>query len=101
MGLQGHARRPDEGSLARQSRKGCVGLCQLARGAIIVGVANDFTRVGLADAEHLDTTAIRRAIEKYGDGDFVVVAAEHVVAEEGEAPKRFGIVHFLGGPCSL
>jgi hypothetical protein len=63
-------------------------------GSIIVGVANDFTRVRLADAEHLDTTAIRRAIEKYIDGDFVVVAAEHVVAEEGETPKRLGIVHF-------
>ena len=63
-------------------------------GTIIVGVANDFTRVGLGDAEHLDTTAIRLAIEKYIDGDFVVVAAEHVVAEEGEELKRFGIVHF-------
>jgi hypothetical protein len=63
-------------------------------GTIIVGVANDFTRVGLAESEHLDTTAIRRAVEKYIDGDFVVVAAEHVVAEEGEAPKRYGIVHF-------
>lgn len=63
-------------------------------GTIIVGVANDFTRVGLGDAEHLDTTAIRLAIEKYIDGDFMVVAAEHVVAEEGEEPKRFGIVHF-------
>ena len=63
-------------------------------GTIIVGVANDFTRVGLADAEHLDTTVIRRAVEKYIDGDFVVVAAEHVVTEEGDVPKRYGIVHF-------
>lgn len=63
-------------------------------GTIIVGVANDFTRVGLADTEHLDTTNIRLAIEKYIDGDFVVVAAEHVVTEEDEEPKRFGIVHF-------
>jgi hypothetical protein len=63
-------------------------------GTISVGVANDFTRVGLADAEHLDTTVIRRAVEKYIDGDFVVVAAEHVVTEEGDVPKRYGIVHF-------
>lgn len=64
-------------------------------GTIVIGVANDFSRVGLQSGEHIDTTAIRRAIEKYIDGEFTVLAAEHELDEDdGGNSKRYGIVYF-------
>lgn len=63
-------------------------------GTIVVGVASDYTRVGLQPSEHIDTTLIRNAIEKYIDGDFTVLAAEHSFTGEGESEaKRYGIVY--------
>ncbi len=59
-----------------------------------MGVTKDYVHVGLGANDHLDTTTIRNAIGKYIDGDFIVVAAEHVVdGEEEESPKRYGIVY--------
>jgi Putative DNA-binding domain len=76
--------------------KDALAFCNLsAGGTIIVGVTDDFERNGLAEGEALDTTAIRQAVEKYIDGDFTVLAAEHTLTEDGESEsKRFGIVHF-------
>ena len=76
--------------------KDALAFCNLpAGGTIIVGVTDDFERIGLKEGEALDTTAIRRAIEKFIDGDFTVLAAEHTLTEDGESEsKRFGIVHF-------
>jgi hypothetical protein len=63
-------------------------------GTLIVGVTKDYEHVGLQDVEHIDTTVIRSAVEKYVDGDFVILAAEHVLTPEGaNDPKRYGIVH--------
>src|SRR3712207_3679470 len=54
--------------------------CNLpAGGTIIIGVTKDYELVGLTDTEMIDTTTIRRAIEKYIDCDFIVVAAEHAL----------------------
>jgi hypothetical protein len=39
-------------------------------------------------AEKIDTTVIRRAIEKYIDGDFIVVAAEHTTSTPWSSPAR-------------
>jgi hypothetical protein len=70
--------------------------CNLpAGGTIIVGVTDDYERVGLTAAEKIDTTVIRSAVEKYIDGDFIVVAAEHILVEPGaNEEKRYGIIHF-------
>jgi Putative DNA-binding domain len=75
--------------------KDALAFCNLpAGGTFVVGVTDTFERVGLGRAEKIDTTAIRRAIEKYIDGDFTVMAAEHIITEDGEAEaKRFGIIH--------
>jgi hypothetical protein len=76
--------------------KDALAFCNLpSGGTIIVGVTDDYEHVGLTDSEKIDTTAIRRAIEKYIDGDFIVVAAEHVIAEPGtDEVKRYGMIHF-------
>jgi hypothetical protein len=76
--------------------KDALAFCNLpAGGTIIVGVTDDYERVGLQAAEKIDTTVIRRAIEKYIDGDFIVVAAEHTLVESGaNEKKRYGIIHF-------
>jgi hypothetical protein len=76
--------------------KDALAFCNLPTGGtIIVGVTDDYERVGLKAAEKIDTTVIRRAIEKYVDGDFIVVAAEHTLVESGaNEEKRYGIVHF-------
>jgi hypothetical protein len=76
--------------------KDALAFCNLpAGGTIIVGVTDDYEHVGLVAAEKIDTTVIRRAIEKYIDGDFIVVAAEHALVESGtDEEKRYGIVHF-------
>jgi hypothetical protein len=75
--------------------KDALAFCNLpAGGTIVIGVASDYTRVGLQTNEQIDTTLIRRAIEKYIDGDFVVLAAEHVLTQEDESEsKRYGIVY--------
>lgn len=75
--------------------KDALAMCNLQDGGtLIVGVTDQFDRVGLADGERIDTTEIRRALEKYIDGDFLVVAAEHFLTELGDSePKRFGIVY--------
>lgn len=76
--------------------KDALAFCNLPTGGtIIVGVTDDYERVGLPTTEKIDTTTIRRAIEKYIDGDFIVVAAEHTLVEPGtEDEKRYGIIHF-------
>jgi hypothetical protein len=76
--------------------KDALAFCNLpAGGTIIVGVADDYERVGLNASEKIDTTAIRRAIEKYIDGEFTVLAAEHILVEPGKnQERRYGIVYF-------
>ena len=76
--------------------KAALAFCNLpAGGTIIVGVTDDYEHVGLNAAEKIDTTVIRRAIEKYIDGDFIEVAAEHILVESGaNEEKRYGIIHF-------
>ena len=75
--------------------KDALAFCNLPDGGtLVIGVASDYTRVGLQASEIIDTTAIRRAIEKYIDGDFMVLAAEHLLAEEGESEqRRYGMVY--------
>ncbi|RLK54835.1 putative DNA-binding protein [Actinokineospora cianjurensis] len=76
--------------------KDALAFCNLPNGGtIIVGVTDKFEHVGLTATEKIDTTAIRRAIEKYVDGDFVVVAAEHILIEPGtDEERRYGMVYF-------
>lgn len=76
--------------------KDALAFCNLPTGGtIIVGVTDDFEHAGLDAAEKIDTTAIRRAIEKFIDGDFIVVAAEHTVLEPGSNDaKRYGMIYF-------
>jgi len=76
--------------------KDALAFCDLpSGGTILAGVTDDYEHVGLKAAEKIDTTVIRRAIEKYIDGDFIVVAAEHTLGEAGvNEEKRYGIVHF-------
>ncbi len=76
--------------------KDALAFCNLPTGGtIIVGVASDYTRVGLPASERIDTTAIRNAIEKFIDGDFTILAAEHVLVEDGESDeRRYGIIYF-------
>lgn len=76
--------------------KDALAFCNLPTGGtVIVGVTDDYERIGLKAAEKIDTTVIRRAIEKYIDGDFIVVAAEHTLVDSGaDEEKRYGIVHF-------
>jgi hypothetical protein len=75
--------------------KDALAFCNLpAGGTLMVGITSDYTHIGLHAREQIDTTAIRRAIEKYIDGDFIVLAAEHMFAEDDNSqPKRFGIVY--------
>ena len=62
---------------------------------MVVGVTKDYQRIGLQSEVHVDTSAIRKAIEKYIDGDFITVAAEHEITLEGDTkPKRFGLLYF-------
>lgn len=60
-----------------------------------MGIADDYSHVGLRPEETIDTTAIRNALEKYIDGEFTVVAAEHELSVDDGAAKRYGIVHFV------
>lgn len=75
--------------------KDALAFCNLSDGGtLVIGVASDYTRVGLQASEIIDTTAIRKAIEKYIDGDFMVLAAEHLLAEEDESEqRRYGMVY--------
>lgn len=75
--------------------KDALAFCNLPDGGtLVIGVADDYTRAGLLASEIIDTTAIRRAIEKYIDGDFMVLAAEHLLAEEGGSEqRRYGMVY--------
>jgi hypothetical protein len=76
--------------------KDALAFCNLpAGGTLIAGVTDAFDHVGLEASERIDTTVIRRAIEKYIDGDFIVVAAEHTLVESGASEeKRYGMIHF-------
>jgi hypothetical protein len=76
--------------------KDALAFCNLPTGGtLVVGVARDYAHVGLRATEHIDTTAIRQAVEKYVDGDFIVLAAEHVLTQDdGSDSKRYGIVYF-------
>lgn len=76
--------------------KDALAFCNLPLGGtIIVGVTDNYDRVGLSATEKIDTTIIRKAIEKYIDGDFVVLAAEHTLVESsGDKDKKYGMVHF-------
>ncbi|MEV8150435.1 ATP-binding protein [Arthrobacter sp. NPDC080073] len=75
--------------------KDALAFCNLPTGGtLVVGVDSDYMRTGLNAGDHIDTTAIRKAIEKYIDGDFIVLAAEHLLVEDGEREsKRYGIVY--------
>ena len=76
--------------------KDALAFCNLPHGGtLVVGIAKDYSRVGLRPEEMIDTTAIRKAIEKYIDGEFMVVGAEHELSEGGEGVKRYGIIHFV------
>lgn len=76
MGVQGHAGGLTKAAARVSLAKVALAFANLPEGrTVIVGVADDFTQLGLADVEHLDTTAIRREIEKCIDCDFVVLAA--------------------------
>lgn len=84
-----------ENSVRVNLAKDALAFCNLPRGGtLVVGVANDYSHVGLRPEEMIDTTAIRKAVEKYIDGEFTVVAAEHELSDGGEDVKRYGIVHF-------
>lgn len=76
--------------------KDALAFCNLPTGGtLIVGITDHYDHVGLAVAEKIDTTTIRQAIEKYIDGDFIVVAAEHTLVESGSAEeKRYGMIYF-------
>jgi hypothetical protein len=76
--------------------KDALAFCNLPRGgSLVIGVTKDYQLVGLRSSETIDTSTLRKAVEKYVDGDFVVVAAEHELTLPGETvPKRFGIVYF-------
>lgn len=64
-------------------------------GTLIVGVTSSYDHVGLRPQESIDTTLIRNAIDKYIDGDYLVLAAEHGVSAPGETDtKRYGIIYF-------
>lgn len=63
-------------------------------GTLVVGIADDYSRVGLRSDERIDTTTIRNAVEKYIDGEFAVIAAEHELTEDDGVVRRYGIVHF-------
>ncbi|MGG5171266.1 AlbA family DNA-binding domain-containing protein [Pseudarthrobacter sp. J1738] len=74
--------------------KDVLAFCNLPTGGtLVIGVADDYTRMGLDAHERMDTTAIRAAIEKYIDGDFTVLAAEHQLLPDEGVSKRFGIVY--------
>ena len=96
MGLQGSIGRPKEYFYRVNLAKDALALCNLPDGGtIIVGVSKNYTQVGLKTSEQFDTTAIRNAITKYIDGDFLVLAAEHIlVQDDGGTSKRFGIIYF-------
>ena len=76
--------------------KDALALCNLAAGGtLIIGVTDDYQPRGLEPGENIDTTLVRQRVEKYIDGDFVCLAAEHELTLPGEAAfKRFGIVYF-------
>lgn len=76
--------------------KDALAFCNLpSGGTLVIGVTDTYEHVGLQETEKIDTTVIRRAIEKYIDGDFIVVAAEHTLVESGaNEVKRYGIIHF-------
>lgn len=76
--------------------KDALAFCNLPDGGtLVIGVTDDYTRVGLEPNEHIDTTAIHNAINKYIDGDFIVLAAEHEMPDPGDTQtKRYGIIHF-------
>ncbi len=64
-------------------------------GTLVVGVADDYTRVGLGSNERIDTTAIHNAIDAYIDGDFSVLAAVHELTDPGDNQTReYGIIYF-------
>ncbi len=64
-------------------------------GTLIIGVTKSYEYPGLLSGAEVDTTKIANAIQKYIDGDFTVVAAEHLATPPGgEEQARFGIVHF-------
>jgi hypothetical protein len=85
-----------ENSVRVNLAKDALALCNLPLGGtLVVGIAADYSHVGLRSEERIDTTAIRNAVEKYIDGEFAVTAAEHELAGGDGALRRFGIVHFF------
>lgn len=85
-----------ENSVRVNLAKDALAFCNLpSGGTLVVGIANDYSHVGLRPEETIDTTAIRKAVEKYIDGEFTVVAAEHDLSEDDDEVKRYGIVHFV------
>jgi hypothetical protein len=85
-----------ENSVRVNLAKDALAFCNLpGGGTLVVGIADDYSHIGLRPEETIDTTAIRKAVEKYIDGEFTVVAAEHELSEDDDQVKRYGIVHFV------
>lgn len=85
-----------ENSVRVNLAKDALAFCNLAGGGtLVVGIADDYSHIGLRREETIDTTAIRNAIEKHIDGEFTVVAAEHELSPDDGVAKRYGIVHFV------
>lgn len=76
--------------------KDALAFCNLpGGGTLVVGIADDYSHIGLGPKETIDTTAIRNAVEKYIDGEFTLIAAEHKLSENDGKVNRYGIVHFV------
>jgi hypothetical protein len=85
-----------ENSVRVNLAKDALAFCNLPDGGtLVVGIATDYSHIGLRHDERIDTTAIRNAVEKYIDGEFAVIAAEHELAGDDGLVRRCGIVHFL------
>jgi hypothetical protein len=67
-------------------------------GTLILGVTKDYQHVGLERDAEVDTTRVRQAIERYIDGDFLVVAASHRITPANEdEEKTFGLIYVTRG----
>jgi len=67
-------------------------------GTLILGVTKDYQHVGLERDAEVDTTRVRQAIERYIDGNFLVVAASHRFTPANEDEEKiFGLIYVSRG----